>query len=72
MHRLRHRDTLDHRSGTAKARTTYAGFSSSPVHSAGQVDQILIDEDPPRTTRLPATLPPLPAINQSVSDNFLG
>jgi hypothetical protein len=71
MHRLRHRDTLDDRSGTAKARTTYAGFSSVSVRSAGQ-DQILIDQDPPRTTRLPATLPPLPATNQSVSDNFLG
>ena len=61
-----------HRSATGKAYATHPRNAQRSAHSTALSAEILIDEDPPRPTRLPATLPALPATNQSVSDNFLG
>lgn len=60
------------RGARGKARATHPRIAERSVHSTAQGAEILVDEDPPRPARLPATLPPLPAINESVSDNFLG
>ena len=60
------------RGATGEALATHPRTAQRSVHSTAQSAQILFDDDPPRPTRLPSTLPARPSTTPSVSDNFLG
>ena len=65
-------DIFSHRGATGKTRATHPRNAQRSAHSTAQGAQILIDDDPPRPTRRPVTLPALPSTTKTVSDNFLG
>jgi hypothetical protein len=65
-------DIFARRGATGETRATCPQNAQRSAHSPAQGAQILIDDDPPRPTRRPVTLPALPSTTQTVSDNILG